>query len=81
MREMGGEHSDLFQSRWYFKESRQLLTLYVDDIVLSGRASSQDSSWQQLQRHLTVEEPAPVHRILRALLTTVWLARLSRQIS
>ena len=33
---MGGEHSELFQSSFWFPKTRQLLTLYVDDIVLSG---------------------------------------------
>ena len=31
MEVMGGKHSELFQSSWYFKSSKQLLTLYVDD--------------------------------------------------
>ena len=44
MREMGGEHSELFQSSFWFAKTRQLLTLYVDDIVLSGPKDSQLSS-------------------------------------
>ena len=41
-----------------------MLTLYVDDIVLSGPSNGQAEFWQELQRHLELEEPGPVDRVL-----------------
>ena len=64
MKQMGGVHSDLFQSTWIFKSTGQMLTLYVDDIVLSGPASSQKGFWDELQKHLSIEPPDDVDRVL-----------------
>ena len=64
MKVLGGQHSDLFQSSYFFKDSKLLLTLYVDDIVLSGPAHAQPEFWEKLQRHLEIEEPSPVDRML-----------------
>ena len=41
-----------------------MLTLCVDDIVLSGPASSQKEFWGQLQEHLSIEPPDDVDRTL-----------------
>ena len=64
MKMMGGEHSELFQSSFWFSRTRQLLTLYVDDIVLSGPRGSQPAFWEELQRHLEIEPPSEVDRVL-----------------
>ena len=61
---MGGEHSELFQSSFWFPKTRQLLTLYVDDIVLSGLRDTQPAFWEELQRHLDIEPPSEVDRVL-----------------
>ena len=61
---MGGKHCDLFQSSYWFAESKLLLTLYVDDILLSGPASAHDAFWSEIQKHLEIEAPTPVDRVL-----------------
>ncbi|CAE7029195.1 GIP [Symbiodinium natans] len=61
---MGGEHSELFQSSFWFPKTRQLLTLYVDDIVLSGPKDTQAAFWEELQKHLDIEPPSEVDRVL-----------------
>ena len=64
MRKMGDEHAELFQSWFWFAKARQLLTLYVDDIVLTGRENSQVEFWAELQKHLDIEPPTEVDRVL-----------------
>ncbi|CAE7259976.1 unnamed protein product [Symbiodinium sp. CCMP2592] len=41
-----------------------LLSLYVDDILLSGPAKNHARFWDLLQKHLEIEEPSPVDRVL-----------------
>ena len=65
MAEMGATHcADTFQSTYYFKDSGLLLTLYVDDMVLSGPTVAHDPFWQQVRKFIEIEEPAPVSRVL-----------------
>jgi hypothetical protein len=64
MTQMGGEHSESFQSSYWFKGSKLLLTLYVDDMVLSGPASAHGAFWRELEKHLEIEPPTPVDRVL-----------------
>ena len=61
---LGGEHSSLFQSSYFFKKTGLLLTLYVDDIVLSGPECAHDAFWAEVQSHLEIEPPSPVDRVL-----------------
>ena len=61
---MGGEHCELFQSSYYFPKSRVLLTLYVDDIILSGPEQAHEAFWAELQSHLEIEPPTLVDRVL-----------------
>ena len=64
MRKMGGVHMTGFQSSYWFEKSKLLLTLYVDDMILSGPSTSHKSFWDELQKHLEIEEPTKVERIL-----------------
>ena len=65
MSEIGAVHcADTFQSTYYIKESRLLLTLYVDDIVLSGPEENHQDFWKMLQKHTEIEDPTPVDRVL-----------------
>ena len=65
MSEIGAVHcADTFQSTYYIKESRLLLTLYVDDILLSGPEENHQDCWKMLQKHTEIEDPTPVDRVL-----------------
>ena len=41
-----------------------LLTLYADDILLSGLEESHQDFWKMLQKHIEIEDPTPVDRVL-----------------
>ena len=64
MKLMQGTHLPNFQSSYWFPHRSLLLTLYVDDMVLSGPSSEHQSFWSELSRHLEFEEPTSVDRIL-----------------
>ena len=64
MEAMEGVHMSNFQSSFWFPKSRMLLTLYVDDMVLSGPSGRHDSFWAELRKHLEIENPTKVERIL-----------------
>lgn len=46
------------------KDSGLLLTLYVDDMILSGPTKAHVSFWQKIQKFIEIEEPTPVSRVL-----------------
>ena len=58
------EHIETFQSNYWIPKYKLLLSLYVDDVVVSGPASQHKLFWGETQRHLELDEPAEVHRIL-----------------
>ena len=60
---MGGKADVDNQSNWTF-ENGLLLTLYVDDILLSGPEKLHDEFWKKLQSHLEIEDPTDVDRCL-----------------
>ena len=64
MLEMGGVHMSGFQGSYWFEKSGLLLTSYVDDMILSGPRNSHKTFWDELQKHLEIEEPTKVERIL-----------------
>ena len=64
MKLLGGRHVDNQQSTYWFEDQRLLLSLYVDDIVLSGPSDKHAQFWDLLQKHLEIEEPSPVDRVL-----------------
>ena len=41
-----------------------LLTVYVDDLLLSGPAPCHDEFWRQLRRRVELEDPEPIDRFL-----------------
>ena len=65
MKEIGSIHcSDTFQSTYFMKDTGLLLTLYVDDMILSGPENQCKLFWDKVKQHTEVENPAPVDRIL-----------------
>ena len=60
---MGGSLDNDHQSNYVFKNGL-LLTLYVDDVLLSGPEHLHSQFWTELQKYIAIEEPAPVDRCL-----------------
>ena len=65
MKELKAEHlADFFQSTYFIKEKQLLITLYVDDVVLSGPTKNHKWFWDELQKHIEIDPPSPVDRVL-----------------
>ena len=64
MEEMGATHcADAFQPTHFFKDAGLILTLYVDDMILSGPTVAHEPFWQHVRKFIEIEEPAPVNRV------------------
>ena len=61
---LGGEPVNGHPSSFWFSESRLLLTVYVDDLLLSGPSSQHDNFWSRLRVSIDLEEPEPLGRFL-----------------
>ena len=61
---LGGEESSLYPSIFFIEKWKLWLTLYVDDMVLSGPSENHETFWNALSEHLNFEEPGPVSRVL-----------------
>ena len=64
IRLVGGEPVPEHKSTFWFPKERQMLTVYVDDLLLSGPIGSQKSVWDRLRKHVTIEDPETVERFL-----------------
>ena len=61
---LGGEPIWNFPSNFWFEERRLLLTVYVDDLLLSGPIESQAEVWRMIRSKVDVEDPEPLDRYL-----------------
>ena len=52
------------RSSYWFPESRQLLTVYVDDLLMSGPADTQDAIWKLIRSKVDIEDPEPLDRYM-----------------
>ncbi len=41
-----------------------MLTVYVDDLLLSGPKSGHDLFWKELRQHVSIEDPEDLSRFL-----------------
>ena len=64
MSQMNAVHLDNFPSNFWLSSYGLLLTLYVDDILISGPSDRHAPFWEELQRHLEIDEPTDVNRVL-----------------
>ena len=64
LKKFGGEPVLSHQSMFWFSESKLLLTVYVDDLLLSGPVGTQSAVWTRLRKHIDTEDPEPVDRFL-----------------
>jgi len=67
IRAMGGCPVPEHPSSFWFEDSKLLLSVYVDDLLLSGPSGSHDEFWKKL-RHgkfpITCDDPEPLSRFL-----------------
>ena len=67
---LGGKPVEGHPSSYWFPDSRLLLTVYVDDLLLSGPVRSSATKdvhgdfWAQLSEKISIEEPEPLDRFL-----------------
>ena len=61
---MGGKPVDNHPSSFWFEESRLLLSVYVDDLLLSGPEGNHEGFWQKLQETIRLGDPEPLERYL-----------------
>ena len=52
------------KSSYWFAKEKQLLTVYVDDLLMSGPADKQDAVWKQISAKVDVEDPEPLDRYM-----------------
>ena len=51
-------------SCFWFSETRLLLIIYVDDLLLAGPAEHHDQFWKQLGAEVNIEDPEDLDRYL-----------------
>ena len=62
---IGGEAVPNHPSSFWFPKLRLLLTVYVDDLLLSGPTGAHQQVWEALQRYpIAIDPPEPLHRFL-----------------
>ena len=62
--QLGGELIRDHPSCFWFADQRLMLTIYVDDLLLSGPEELHDAFWGRLGEHVTIEKPENLERFL-----------------
>ena len=60
----GGVAVENHPSTFWFSELKLLLTVYVDDLLLSGPEANHAKLWGQLRQKVDIEDPEPLDRFL-----------------
>ena len=61
---LGGQPVDGHPSTFFFKERNLLLTVYVDDLLLSGSIASHTPFWEELGKVIEIEDIGDLGRFL-----------------
>ena len=64
VREIGGQPVEGHPSMFYLPEERQLMVVYVDDLIVSGPAVTQMKVWERLKAKVKTGEPEVLDRFL-----------------
>ena len=64
VRNLGGEIIGGHPSSCWFVNSKLLLTVYVDDLLLSGPVREHAPFWGCLRQVIDIEDPEPLDRFL-----------------
>ena len=62
--QLGGVEWPNLPSVWWFGSSRMMLSVYVDDLTLSGEESRHSAFWETLQQHINLDPPTEFGRVL-----------------
>ena len=63
-KELGGVEMPEQPSRFHFPSMSLALSVYVDDLTLSGPEKNHNKFWTTLQKHVQLEEPAELSKVL-----------------
>ena len=61
---LGGKPVGSHPSTFWFEDSKLMLTIYVDDLMLSGPEDAHESFWKLLSEDVHLEDPEPLDRFL-----------------
>ena len=61
---VGGQKVPDHPSLFWFPETRLLLTVYVDDLLLSGPTQHHDEFWEELKKHVNIDSVGLLDRFL-----------------
>jgi len=59
-----GTEFENMPSVWWFESGRMLMSVYVDDLTLSGKKSSHASFWKELQQYVNLDPATDFGRVL-----------------
>ena len=62
--ELGGKVVERHPSSFWFSKERLLLTVYVDDLLLSGPSQHHEAFWQSLGKNIDIGPPEQLCRFL-----------------
>ena len=62
--ELGGFEFEQLPSCFYFPSLRLALSVYVDDLTLSGTSVNHSKFWEVLRKVVQLEDPAPLSNVL-----------------
>ena len=61
---MGGFEFEQLPSCFYFPKLQLALSVYIDDLTLSGPSANHSKFWDVLQKKVQLEDPAPLSKVL-----------------
>ena len=61
---LGGKPVGSHPSTFWFADSKLMLTIYVDDLMLSGPEDAHEHFWKVLAEDVHLEDPEPLDRFL-----------------
>ena len=65
LRKAGGEPINNQPSSFWFPKERMFLTVYVDDLLLSGPTENHPKIWEQIRATgIEIDDPEPLDRFL-----------------
>jgi len=61
---LGGVPIEGHKSSYWFSETKLFLTVYVDDLMLSGPSENHKAFWERLKVHIAIDDPEELNRFL-----------------